>query len=136
MAAYVVDIPSVTETITIKRPGREEEQFTADIRVRDTDEQEALQEKQEKEFKDKQARLEKARKAGKEPEPEKNKTKPYAHVREDVLGLGGFVDKDGKELTMTAEMIEKQMKDPYVLMAVVRAWNRVQQGVQELTAKN
>lgn len=134
MAAYVVDIPSVTETIKLKRPGREEEQFTADIRVRDTDEQAALSKKQEKAFKAWRAEEEAARKEGREPD-EKKKPKPYAHVREDVLGLGGFV-KDGKELTMTKAMIDKQMKDPFVLMALVRAWNRVQQGVQELTAKN
>lgn len=135
MAQYVVDVPSVTETIKLKRPGREEEQFTADIRVRDTDEQDALSKKQEKAFKAWRAEEEAARKEGREPD-EKKKPKPYAHVREDVLELGGFVDKDKKELTMTKAMIDKQMKDPYVLMALVRAWNRVQQGVQELTAKN
>ena len=135
MAAYVVDIPSVTETIRFKRPGREEEEFTAEIRVRDTDEQEALQKKQEKSFKTWREEEEKARKEGREPD-EKKKPEQYAHVREDVLALGGFVDKDGKELTMTAQMIKKQMKDPFVLMAVTRAWNRVQQGLPELTAKN
>ena len=135
MAAYVVGIPSVTETIKLKRPGREEEQFTADIRVRDLDDQEALRKKQEKEFKAWRAEEEKARKEGREPD-EKKKPKDYGHVREDVLSLGGFVDSEGKDLTMTKAMIDKQMKDPFVLMALVRTWNRVQQGLPELTAKN
>lgn len=113
MAAYVIGIPSVTKTITVKRPGREEEEFTADIRVRDTDEQEALQEKQKK-----------------------GEAKHFAHVREDVLDMSGFTDANGKEIKVTSEMIDKLIKDPYVLMGLVRAWNQVQQGMPELAAKN
>lgn len=112
-AAYVVGLATVLKTVAIKRPGREEEEFTAEIRVRDIDEQEALQEKQKN-----------------------GEIKGFEHVIDDVISLSGFADADGNDLKVTKEMKAKLIKDPYVLMGCVRAWNHVQQGVPEYTAKN
>lgn len=132
--AYVVGVPSVTKTITIHKPGREPETLTADIRVRNTDEQEALQEKQQKAFKDRQEKEAKARKEGKELKAEKIDSN--AHVREDLLAMGGLIDDKGKEVAATPEMIDTLWKDPFVYVALIRAWGEVQRGVQESIAKN
>ena len=112
-AAFVIGLATVFKTVAIKRPGREEEEFTAEIRVRDLDEQDALHQKQQS-----------------------GEAKGFDHVKEDVVSLDGFADKNGKPMEVTDEMKEKLLKDPYVLMGCVRAWNQVQQGMPELTAKN
>lgn len=133
MAAYVIGIPSVTKTITIHKPGREEETLTADIRVRSVDEQEALNKKQNKEFADRLAKEKKLREEGKPVPAERNSN---AHVREDILSLGGVADANGNDVTVTPELIDSIWQDPFVYMALIRAWGEVQRGVQEETAKN
>lgn len=133
MAAYVIGVPSVTKTITIRKPGREEETLTADIRVRSIDEQEALQKKQQKEFKDRLAKHEKLRKEGKEVPVEKDNNN---HVREDILGMGGIADPNGNDVTVTPELIDSVWQDPFAYTALIKAWREVQHGVQESTAKN
>jgi len=135
MAAYVIGVPSVTKTLTIHKPGREEETLTAEIRVRSVDEQEALNKKQTKEFEDRLAKEKKLREEGKPVPPAKNSN---AHVREDILSIGGALDANGNEITANAtpELIDSVWQDPFVYMALIRAWGEVQRGVQEETAKN
>lgn len=133
MAAYVIGVPSVTKTITIHKPGREEETLTVDIRVRSIDEQEALQKKQNKEISDRMAKEANLRKEGKVAPPEKNSN---AHVREDILGMSGIADANGNDVTVTPELIDAVWQDPFAYIAIVRAWGEVQRGVQESTAKN
>lgn len=135
MAAYVVGVASVTKTITVNRPGREEETFTAELRVRDIEEQEALEAQERKKNQEWEEEERKAREEGREPDY-KLKPKAFWFVREDVLALGGFVDTKGNDVEMTAAKIKKQLNDQYVLKALYRAWNHVQQGVSEYTAKN
>lgn len=113
MAAFVIGVASVTKTITVKRPGREEEEFTAEIRIRDYDEQEALREQEEK-----------------------GELKARSHFRDDLLSIGGLEDKDGKAVECTPELMDAMMKDPYASMGIMRAWHEVQRGLPESTAKN
>lgn len=133
MAAYVIGVPSVTKTITIHKPGREEEKLTAEIRVRSVDEQEAFQKKQNKEFEDRLAKEKKLRAESKPVPVAKNSN---AHVREDILRMGGIADANGNDVTVTPELIDSIWQDPFVYMALIRAWGEVQRGVQEETAKN
>ncbi|WP_157958601.1 hypothetical protein [Salinicola sp. CPA57] len=113
MANYVVGIASVTKTIKIHRPGREEEQFTAEIRIRDTDDQDKLLAKQKA-----------------------NRLKGNDHLREDVLSVGGLDDKEGKPLESSKALIDALFKDPYARGPLTLAWNEVQRGVPEEAAKN
>lgn len=115
MSRFVVGIPSVTKTIKIKRPGREEEQFTADIRVRDLDDQDEL---------------EKKRVAG--------ELKGHAHMREDVLAIGGCATGAGDDVSSSddATLIDSMFKDPYARMGLMRAWHEVQSGLPEAVEKN
>lgn len=113
MTAFVIGLPSVTKTITVKRPGRDEESFTAEIRVLDMDEQDALQEKIKAE-----------------------KTDNVTSIKESILSLGGFSDAEGNDLKVNKEMHAKLLKDPYVWLGLVRAYNEVQRGIPEATAKN
>lgn len=113
MANYVVGIPSVTKTIKIRRPGRDEEQFTADIRIRDTDDQDKLVAKQEK-----------------------GTLKGNNHIRDDVLSVAGLDDAEGKALESSKALIDALFKDPYARIALTRAWNEVQRGIPEAEAKN
>lgn len=113
MAGYVVGVPSVVKLIKVKRPGRELEEFSAEIRVHDMDEQDAIYEKQMK-----------------------GELSDNSLVREDVLSMWGFEDAKGNEVEADEALTEKIFKDPFALMALVRAWTQVQQGVQEATEKN
>lgn len=113
MPAFVIGIASVTKTILIKRPGREEESFTAEIRVRDMDEQDLLQEK-----------LASGEITG------------VDHIKDDILCLGGFADSDGKEMEVTEDIKSELLQNPFVWMGLVRAWNEVQRGLPESTEKN
>lgn len=135
MAAYVVGIPSVTKKITVNRPGREEEEFFAEIRVRDRDEQEALRAKEKKEIKEKQKRQEKARKEGKEVE-EDDTGLSDSQFREDLLSVSGLEDTKGNTVESTPDLLDKMIKDPYAGLAIMRAWHEVQRGLPESTAKN
>lgn len=111
--AFTIGIAAVSATVTIQRPGREEEQFTAEIRVRDMDEQKALREKQQN-----------------------GEVTDNDHVREDLLGITGLADANGNEVDGTPEIVEKIWRDPYAFMGIMRAWHRVQQGLPEETVKN
>ncbi len=42
MAGFVIGVASVFKKVTVKRPGRDEEDFTAEIRIHDRDEQDAI----------------------------------------------------------------------------------------------
>jgi hypothetical protein len=133
MAAYVIGVPSVTKTLTIHKPGREEETLMVDIRVRSLEEQEALQEKQNKAFAAKLAKEKKLREEGKPVPAEKNTN---AHIREDILGMSGIADPNGNDVTVTPELIDSIWQDPFAYTAIIKAWGEVQRGVQESTAKN
>ncbi|MFI0472970.1 hypothetical protein ACGLWX_09675 [Halomonas sp. HMF6819] len=111
--AFTVGVASVFSTVIVNRPGREEEQFTAEIRVRDMDEQKALHEKQQS-----------------------GEVTGNDHVREDLLAITGLADAKGNDVEATPETIDKIWKDPYAFMGIMRAWHRVQQGLPEETAKN
>lgn len=115
MTAFKVGVPSVVKTIKTRRPGMEEETFTADIRIRDTDEQEALN------------KLE-----------QEGELTGHAHVREDVLSIGGFEDAKGKIVDSTddARVIDAMFKDPYALAGLIRGWQLVQSGMPEYVEKN
>lgn len=111
--AFTVGIASVFTTVTTKRPGRPEEEFTAEIRVRDMDDQKELNEKQVS-----------------------GEITGSDHVREDLLGITGLADFKGNDVEATAEIIDKIWKDPYAFMGIMQAWHRVQRGLPEETAKN
>jgi len=113
MANFVIGIPSVTKTIKINRPGREEEQFTAEIRVRSLEEQDKLVEKEKK-----------------------NQLKGNKHVRDDILSVSGIDDTEGKPLESSKELIDALFNDTYASKGLFRAWNEVQRGLPELEAKN
>lgn len=136
MAAYVIGIPSVTKTIKVHRPGREEEEFFAEIRVRDLDEQDALQEKQ-KAQREKQS-LSKGSKEDKSApaEIEGGNVDVNSHFREDLLSVSGLEDTKGKPVESTPELLDQMIKDPYAGLAIMRAWHEVQRGLPESTAKN
>ncbi|SDF72820.1 hypothetical protein SAMN05216571_101414 [Onishia taeanensis] len=112
-ASFKIGVASVTKTIDIHRPGMEPEQFTAEIRVRSLDDQEALDKK-----------LKAA---------ETHNTK---HVREDLLALGGIVGADDKPAESSKELLDAVYKDPYAHVALCKAWGEVQRGVSEHVAKN
>ncbi|WP_353979391.1 hypothetical protein [Salinicola endophyticus] len=115
MARFVLGTPSVTKTIKIQKPGHDAQEFTAEIRLRSRDDQDAL---------------EKARNA---------KPKNFdqiAVVREDVLSVSGIDDANGKELESTPELIDAVFQDSYALNRLMRAWSEVQLGLPEAEAKN
>ncbi|WP_447556429.1 hypothetical protein [Vreelandella sp. EE22] len=113
MAGFVVGIASVVTKVTTQRPGREEEEFYAEIRIHDRDEQDALNKRQED-----------GEITGKE------------IMRADLLAITGLQDGDGKAVDAPPEMIDKMFNDPYAGNGIMRAWHRVQNGLPEETAKN
>lgn len=114
MANFVIGIPSVTKTVKIRRPGRGEEQLTADIRVHSVAEQDELE--------------------------KKRKTQKYSdhiqQVKSDTISLGGIEDAEGNPVTSSNELLDAVFDDPYALQGLIRAWGEVQMGVQEAEAKN
>lgn len=115
MAKFVLGTPSVTKTIKIRKPGYEEQQFTAEIRLRSRDEQD---------------KLEKQRKSKAE------KFDQIKVVREDVLSIGGVEDANGKDVESSPEMIDAVFQDSFAVNQLMRAWSQVQIGLPEEEAKN
>ncbi|RUR51528.1 hypothetical protein [Vreelandella populi] len=113
MSAFVVGIASVFKTVTVRRPGREEEEFIAEIRVHDRDEQDAIQERQKN-----------------------DEITATEQIRSDLLSITGLQDKDGNSVEATPELMEKMYKCPYAGNGIMRAWYQVQNGLPEETAKN
>lgn len=113
MAKFVVGVASVQKTVKVRRPGREPEEFTAEIHVQDLDEQKEFEKKAKKENFD-----------------------LFKEVRKDVLAITGLDDANGQPLESSATVIDQVMKDPWAYKGIIDAWREVRQGIPEAEAKN